>query len=165
MKRTFWNLFLLLAQFGFAYSANAFDAFEAGYEAYKRGDFAAAHQNWLRATPPIDPKINVNIGSLYYFGRGVVADHTVAFKWYLKAAKSGDKHAQHLVGKMYADGDGIQVDKVLADAWLNVASANGNPDSAQAIESLEKTMQDFEISQSKQIFIQCKLVSFTNCSI
>jgi len=107
----------------------------------------------------------LNIGTLFYLGKGVEQNYFKAFEWYKKATQNGDGVAQFFVGRMYRDGLGIHKDNVLAHAWFNVAAALGNEEAKLEVKNLELSMQNFEIQQSTGIYLQCRLTDFKNCLI
>jgi TPR repeat protein len=89
----------------------------------RRGDqmVSAGRQSGRRG------RAQTNIGSLYASGRGVEANHALAFKWYLKAAQQGDAVAQNHVGNMYATGQGWPENYSEAVNWYTKAAERGDP--------------------------------------
>jgi len=82
---------------------------------------------------PHHPVLQHNIGTAYYFGRGVKQDYSQAYIWFRKAAEQGDANAQYCLGVLYSDGDGVDRDEVEAAAWLQKAAEQGNTDAQWAI--------------------------------
>ena len=69
-----------------------------GGEAYNRGDFAAALQEWRPLAEQGDAVAQYNLGLIYADGEGVLKDDAEAVKWFRKAAEQGVALAQHNVG-------------------------------------------------------------------
>ncbi|WP_367105191.1 tetratricopeptide repeat protein [uncultured Psychrobacter sp.] len=44
-----------------------------------------------------------NIGTMYYFGRGVTQSYTKAFEWYKKAADQGNQEASNRISRLVMD--------------------------------------------------------------
>ena len=66
---------------------------DAGYEAYKRGDYATAHRIWKSRADGGDASAQYNLGLLYHHGLGVKRQLSEAAKWYARAAENGDADA------------------------------------------------------------------------
>jgi hypothetical protein len=72
-----------------------------------------------------DPIAQMQIGDLYFDGRGVPQNHREAARWYQKAAEQGLAEAQIVLGSMYRNGEGIQQDDVRAVHWFRKAADRG----------------------------------------
>lgn len=68
-----------------------------------------------------------NVGSRYFFGRGVPVDKVRALFWYLKSAEAGLAESQLMLGKMYAVGNGVAKDEQIAFTWYSKAAKQGEP--------------------------------------
>ena len=73
-----------------------------------------------------DPKAQLYLGFLYFYGQGVPQDNKRAFAWFTKAATQGDANAQLNLGLKYATGEGIAQDYIKASEWLSKAAEQGN---------------------------------------
>ena len=62
------------------------DGFFAGYEAFRRGDYAAARAAWAPLARAGDIDAQFNLGALYEGGLGGDADIEQAARWYRRAA-------------------------------------------------------------------------------
>ena len=69
----------------------------------------------------------VNLGFLYYWGKGIKKDRVKAAELNEKAAKMGHKIAQYNLGRAYESGNGIQKDYKQAVYWYFKAAENGEP--------------------------------------
>ncbi len=65
--------------------------FEAGREAYKRGDYAAALSEWLSLAEQGNAQAQHQLGYMYLRGRGVARDDIQAHMWWSLAASQGYK--------------------------------------------------------------------------
>ncbi len=63
--------------------------FEAGHDAFYRGDYAAALKEWKPLAEGGHPEAQLNLASMYAQGIGVSQDYTEAVKWYRRAAEQG----------------------------------------------------------------------------
>ena len=73
--------------------------FQAGFEAYNRGDYATALGEWKPLAEAGDAAAQFNLGGLYEKGLGVPRDGVRAFLWYRKAALKGNKPAAKAVAR------------------------------------------------------------------
>jgi len=67
--------------------------YDAGWEAYSRGDYATALKEWRPLAQQGDADAQYNLGVMYYEGKGVPQDYVQAYMWFNLAASRGDKHA------------------------------------------------------------------------
>ena len=51
-----------------------------------------------------DPKAQFDLGSAYFYGKGVVQDYVEALRWYKKAAGQEEPRAENALGYMYVNG-------------------------------------------------------------
>jgi TPR repeat protein len=116
----------LLLSLCFAGLAAAAD-FKVGLEAYQRGDFAAAAQEWTPLAEAGDAHAQYNMGLLCAAGKGVTQDFNQAVEWYRKAAEQGVPAAQYNLGVIYANGQGVPVNSPEAAKWFLKAAQQGIP--------------------------------------
>lgn len=100
--------------------------FQAGLEAYERGDFAAALHEWRPLAEQGHAWAQHNLGAMYVRGSGVPQDDIEAVKWTRKAAYQGLVAAQFKMGIMYIRGKGVPENDVEAVKWLRMAAEQGN---------------------------------------
>jgi S1-C subfamily serine protease len=67
----------------------------------------------------------LNLGNLYYEGRGLEKDLTQAAEWIRKAALQGNAEAQASLGVLYQLGHGVGQDYYEAAAWYRKAAEQG----------------------------------------
>src|SRR3990172_11306985 len=78
------------------------EEFQAGMEAYSKGDYKTALEKWQPIAEDGHTSAQVNIGVLYYEGRGVRRGYEEAVKWYKMAAMRGHPEAEYNLGVAYA---------------------------------------------------------------
>ena len=99
--------------------------FERGYQAYERGDFAAAIMAWRPLADTGDTRAMYNLGVIYDQGKGVERDPAMAVVLWRAAAEKGYAPAQHNLAQALIGGDGVvdRYDEALA--WLRKAADQG----------------------------------------
>ncbi len=68
--------------------------FEAGWQAYKRGDYATALKEFRALAEQGDADAQFNLGVMYAEGRGVPKDYVQAYMWLSLAAAQGHEPAR-----------------------------------------------------------------------
>ena len=95
----------------------------AGADAWAKGDYDAAVDNWRPLAEKGDPDAQFNLGQAYRWGRGVPASLAAAQTWYERAAAQNQIDAQVILGLMlFQNGDhpgGLR--------WLKAAAEKGEP--------------------------------------
>lgn len=79
---------------------------------------------FLNAQSVTNPSEQHNLGSKYYYGRGVVKNYEKAFYWYKKAAEQGNTNAQMMLAFMYFNAQGTVKD-IDASIYWNKKAADG----------------------------------------
>lgn len=96
---------------------------------------------WIRkAADGGHVQCQISMGAFYYNGsRGFDADQREAVKWFLKAARQGDAHAQYLVGRCYARGEGVGQNGEEAFRWLRLAARQGHEEAQELLRENQQT--------------------------
>lgn len=81
---------------------------------------------YARAAKEGLPEAENNLGSCYFFGRGVDVDYEKAFLLYKSSAGKGNNEAEMNVGICYAAGKGVKQDYTLAYTWWKKAAEQGH---------------------------------------
>lgn len=110
--------------------------YQAGLDAYGRGDYGAAMREWRVVTdgpasavnPAIYAEAHYGVAMLYWQGHGVATDFRQAYDWLLKAAELGHADAQAKLGFMYTDGTAVARDHHQAFGWFSKAAEGGSVD-------------------------------------
>ncbi len=103
----------------------AWSDFQAGMDAYDRGDYATALSEWRPLAEQGHAKAQYNLGLLYANGQGMPQEYEQARQWWEKAAAQGDANAQYKLGVLYGNGYGVPQDHRQARHWFKEAAAQG----------------------------------------
>ena len=114
---------------------------DAGYDAYKQGDYATAHRVWKSRADGGDASAQYNLGLLYHYGLGVERQLGEAAKWYGRAAENGDADAQKAIGDLYVKGFWGKKDYAKATTWYRMAAEQGHAEAKKALRNLEAKRQ------------------------
>jgi len=96
---------------------------KAGVDAWGRGDYGAAVEQWRGPAVAGDADAQYNLGQAYKLGRGVPLDPALAESWFRKAALQGHYQAEDNYGlALFTDGK-----KAEAVPWLEKSVARGEP--------------------------------------
>jgi TPR repeat protein len=120
-----------------AQSAN----FQKGVDAYYKGDFKMAYEEFYQLAEQGGAVAQYNIGLMHENGKAVKQDSKQAVHWYLKAAEQGNVMAQFNLGTMYENGaiewpqyglddtndtsSGVPLDYKKAMYWYRKAAVQG----------------------------------------
>jgi hypothetical protein len=108
---------IVLAGLAMLVTAPAAADVKAGTDAWARGDWKAAVEQWRGPAIAGDPDAQFNMGQAYKLGRGVPTDMAQAESWYAKAAAQGHPRAEDNYGlALFQDGH-----KTEALPWLEKA--------------------------------------------
>lgn len=107
-------------------SLNVYADFQAGGDAYKRGDYETAAKEFLPLAEKGDYRAMYALGSMYAVGHGVEQNLEEAFKWFSRAARYGMPDAEYKLGGMYAEGYGVEQDYRRALYWWGKAAKKGH---------------------------------------
>ena len=122
-------------------------AFEDGYAAVKREDYATALRLWRPLAEQGYPNVQFNLGYMYDKGHGVTQDYREALKWYKLAAEQGLADAQLNLGIMYEISHGVLQDYREAIKWYRLAAEQGNANAQSILGSMyangQGVLQDY----------------------
>jgi TPR repeat protein len=112
--------------------------FQAGRDAYERGEFAAALGIWRPLAKDGDARAQHWLGFAYAKGRGVAKDYARAATWFAKAAKHGHAQSQKFLGDLFRRGRGVTKNLSAARKWYQVAADQGQKDDKKALARLKR---------------------------
>ncbi len=135
----------------FMLAAPAWADYQAGVDAYERGDYETALKEWRPLAEQGDADAQFNLGVMYDMGLGVPQDYQEAMKWYWLAAEQGNTGAQNNLGFMYGNAQGVPKDYVLAHMWLNLVAAKGLKDAGELRDFLEELMTPAQLAEAQQL--------------
>ena len=105
------------------FAAPALADVKAGVDAWARGDYRKAVDEWRPLAIAGDADAQFNMGQAYKLGRGVPVDLAMAEEWYRKAAQQGHPQAADNYGlALFQNGKRDQ-----AVPWLEKSSTRGEP--------------------------------------
>jgi len=108
------------------HAAPAWADFNAGEDAYHRGDYATALHEWQPLAEQGQAVAQYQLGLLYANGQGVTKDDAKARQWYEKAAVQGHVEAQANLGVLLMYARGGQQDYKMAVYYLRLSANQGN---------------------------------------
>ena len=100
-------------------------AAETCYEAMLAQHFEAAFALCRPLAEQGEAIAQLDLGAMYFDGKGVPQDYAEAVKWYRKAAEQGAWAAQFQLGAMYDTGNGVPQDYAEAVKWYRKAATKG----------------------------------------
>ncbi len=100
--------------------------FEAGADAYKRGDYKTALALFRPLAENGESKAQTVLGLMYSYGEGVKVDFREAAIWYRRAAEQSYGVAQYSLAMLYLHGKGVPLDTDEVVKWLTLAAKGGH---------------------------------------
>ena len=125
--------------------------FQAGLDAFQKGDYVGAAKEWRPLAEQGDPVAQYNLGLLYLDGHGVPQSTVEAASWFKRAAEQDNSQAQHNLGAMYGSGQGVKRDYVQAYKWLNLCSAKGNAGCTSQRDLIAKKLKPAQITEGQRL--------------
>ena len=131
--------------------------FNAGYAAYKSGDYATA----LREFTPLA----VNGCAPVLDAVKPKSENKTLEEFYgLKSPLDACARAQHYLGMMYFYGSGVPQDRVTAYVWLNISAANGSSGSEYMRDEVaKKNISPADISEAERRARVCVTSNYRDC--
>jgi len=115
--------------------------FDKGLDAYKRGDYVAALQEWRPLAEQGSPSAQYRLGTMYAFGIVVAKDYKTAREWYERAARQGNARAAYELGLMYEIGRGVVEDRHQAAYWYQQGALRGHGPSQEKFSRFERYLR------------------------
>jgi hypothetical protein len=125
--------------------------FQAGLDAFQKGDYTTAAKEWRPLADDGDPGSQFNLGLLYLDGHGVPQSSAEAVSWFRRAAEQDYAPAQHNLGAMYGTGQGVKRDYIQAYKWLNLCAAKGNSGCVTQRDLLAKKLKPAQIAEAQRL--------------
>ncbi len=123
---------------------------DSAYDAYQRGDYAAAYWEWRPLAEEGDPEAQFNLGILYDLGQGVAQNKMMAATWYRRSAEQGFAAAQYNLAVIFKNGEGVPRNDVLAYALFDLAAAD-DPDAAEQRDAMARRIAAEEIDRAVRL--------------
>ena len=125
--------------------------FQAGLDAFQKGDYVTAVKEWRPLAEEGDPEPQFNLGLLYLDGHGVPQSSAEAVNWFRRAAEQDYTPAQHNLGAMYGSGQGVKRDYIQAYKWLNICAAKGNTGCITQRDLLAKKLKAAQLAEAQRL--------------
>jgi TPR repeat protein len=129
MKRILLTLALVIC-----WSSPLWADLDGGADAYERGDYATAFNEWKPLADEGNALAQFNLALLYQYGLGVESDMDLAIGWYEKAAQQGQPDAQVAIGDLHMDGLWGTPDLEEAAAWYRLAAKQGHTEAKRKLD-------------------------------
>ena len=136
-------LTIITMTLGAAPSTPAKADYQTGVEAYSKGDFKTALNEWLPLAESGDATAQNAVGALYDHGLGVDEDDAAAVHWYQLAAEQNFPLAMRNLANMYAGGHGVPFDRAMAQSWYEKAAGLGDPVAIKHMAALSPSGTEF----------------------
>jgi len=118
---------------GFVLAGCSSTGYQAGRDAFDRGDYPAAVKEFKALAEQNDPKGQYALAIMYDMGEGIPQSAEKAMEYYRASAEQGYADAQNNLGVMYDQGEGVATDYNEAMKWYLLAAENGNEDAPNNI--------------------------------
>ena len=148
MNKQLLTYFYIVVGLGLMLATPAWADFQAGVDAYNRGDYETALKEFRPLADQGDAEAQLNLGDLYHFG---FLDNKEAAKWYRLAAEQGNAEAQSNLGLMYENGQGVPQDYQEAVKWYRLAAEQGIASTKEYLETLETLMTPQQIAEAQRL--------------
>lgn len=123
--------------------------FDEGCEAFDRGDFERALEEWQPLARHGHPAAQFRLGCLYAFGQEVETDYDRALDLYREAAHQGNADAQNNLGSTLALGWGTEQEPVEGLMWFELAARTGHEMAIRNRNFLSERMSAGEIAGAR----------------
>ena len=123
---------------------------DVAYDAYQRGDYALAYDEWLPLAEEGDAEAQFNLGILHDLGQGVAQSKARAAAWYGRSAGQGYAAAQYNLAVMFANGEGAPRNDVLAYVLFDLAAAD-DPEAAEQRDLMARRIAAGEIDRALRL--------------
>ncbi len=96
------------------------------YAVYKMGRYDEAFEQYRVLAEKGSRQAMLNVANMYAQGLGTEQSDTLAFRWYLEAAKAEDAIGMVEVARAYEQGRGVDKDATMAEHWYLESAKAGN---------------------------------------
>jgi len=114
-------------------STTAHADFQAGMEAYEKGDYDTAKSEWKKSAALGDPSSNFNLGVLYERGVGEPVNYEAAIQYYKIASDLGHPSAPFNLALFYQNGIGTEIDGTKAVHYYRLSANRGIADAQRVL--------------------------------
>ncbi|MDX1599593.1 MAG: tetratricopeptide repeat protein [Marinobacter sp.] len=96
------------------------------YAVYKMGRYDEASEQYRILAEKGSRQAMLNVANMYSQGLGTEQSDSLAFRWYLEAAKAEDAIGMMEAARAYEQGRGVDKDAALAEHWYLESASAGN---------------------------------------
>lgn len=96
------------------------------YAVYKMGRYDEAFEQYRILAEKGSRQAMLNVANMYSQGLGTEQSDSLAFRWYLEAAKAEDAIGMMEAARAYEQGRGVDKDAALAEHWYLESASAGN---------------------------------------
>ena len=146
-----WLSLAIVVGLLFTLLAPAWADYQAGVDAYERGDYETALKEWRPLANQGLAVAQNNLGWMYDQGEGVAQDYQEAVRWFRLAAEQGYALAQSNLGAMYANGLGVRQNYVQAYMWATLASSQNVELAVKWKDFLVKEMTPAQLAEAQRL--------------
>jgi len=122
---------------------------DVGKSAYQNGNYLVALENWRPLAEAGHAIAQNGMGVLYYTGRAVPKNHSIAADWFHRSAEQGYDKAQNNLGVMYRDGKGVTKDFSEAIHWFRLAAEQGYAAAQSSLGTIYFNGQGIEVDYAE----------------
>jgi S1-C subfamily serine protease len=130
--------------------------FQTALNAYQRGDYVTAANEWRPLADQGDAPTQYNMALMYLDGHGVPQDYAEAFKWFKRSAEQGYTEAQHDLAAMYGAGRGVNRDFMQAYKWMSLCATKGNPGCLSQRELIGRRLSRTDLGVAQRLATEWK---------
>ncbi len=111
--------------------------FRKGYQYDQVKNYIEAMYWYKKAAEKAYSSAFLNMGVLYFNGKGVPQNYVEAMNWYKQAAERNNAQATYYVGTMYYMGHGVEKNETEAKSWFQKAADKGYEGAKTALKELQ----------------------------
>ena len=113
---------------------------------------------------PNDPAVDaLKRGLAYEHGKGAPQSYVEAARWYLTAAKLGNRDGQYGIALLVSTGQGVPQDFTRAYVWANIAVANGMKSALRLRERMGASLMGPPLIEAQAASTRCWNSKYQDC--
>ena len=116
----------------------------AAIDALDRGDYEMMLRELRELAELGFATAQYNLANMYFSGRGVAQDDSLAVRWLTHAAEQGHIEAQYDLGRIHYEGVDVPKDEVQAIKWFTLAAEQGHDDAHPILDYIAAEQGDAE---------------------
>lgn len=125
--------------------------------------FALIVPGTSQAAPPDAAGDALRRGLAHEHGKGAPQSYTEAARWYLIAAKLGNRDGQYGIALLASTGQGVPQDFKRAYIWANIAVANGMKNALRLRERMASSLMGLPLIEAQAAATRCWDSKYKDC--